>query len=202
MLDFIAGNNHFYLNFSMAAAKVALMAGANVPNSSLVTVMARNGVEFGIQMSSTGNQWFTGTAQMVKGLYFPGFGEDDAAPDLGDSAITETMGIGGFAMAAAPGIVQFVGGTPETAKQYTREMYEITLGRNPTYSLAPLGFIGAPTGIDVRLVADKSILPLINTGIAHKDAGVGQIGAGLVSPPIECFASALAALADQFAGAK
>ena len=202
VLDFIAGNNHFYLNFSMAAAKVALMAGANVPNSSLVTVMARNGVEFGIQMSSTGNQWFTGTAQMVKGLYFPGFGEDDAAPDLGDSAITETMGIGGFAMAAAPGIVQFVGGTPETAKQYTREMYEITLGRNPTYSLAPLGFIGAPTGIDVRLVADKSILPLINTGIAHKDAGVGQIGAGLVSPPIECFASALAALADQFADAK
>ena len=202
VLDFIAGNNHFYLNFSMAAAKVALMAGANVPNSSLVTVMARNGVEFGIQMSSTGNQWFTGTAQMVKGLYFPGFGEDDAAPDLGDSAITETMGIGGFAMAAAPGIVQFVGGTPETAKQYTREMYEITLGRNPTYSLPPLGFIGTPTGIDVRLVADKNILPLINTGIAHKDAGVGQIGAGLVSPPIECFASALAALADQFAGAK
>jgi hypothetical protein len=109
VLDFIAGNNHFYLNFSMAAAKVALMAGSNVPNSSLVTVMARNGVEFGIQMSGTGNQWFTGTAQMVKGLYFPGFGEDDAAPDLGDSAITETMGIGGFAMAAAPGIVQFVG---------------------------------------------------------------------------------------------
>ncbi|RNS03265.1 DUF1116 domain-containing protein, partial [Klebsiella pneumoniae] len=128
VLDFIAGNNHFYLNFSMAAAKVALMAGSNVPNSSLVTVMARNGVEFGIQMSGTGNQWFTGTAQMVKGLYFPGFGEDDAAPDLGDSAITETMGIGGFAMAAAPGIVQFVGGTPEPAKQYTREMYEIPRG--------------------------------------------------------------------------
>lgn len=202
VLDFIAGNNHFYLNFSMAAAKVALMAGANVPNSSLVTVMARNGVEFGIQMSSTGNQWFTGPAQMVKGLYFPGYGEDHAAPDLGDSAITEAMGIGGFAMAAAPAIVQFVGGTPDTAKQYTRKMYEITLGRNTTYSLPPMGFIGTPTGIDVRLVADKNILPIINTGIAHKDAGVGQIGAGLVSPPIECFASALAALANQFAAAK
>jgi hypothetical protein len=197
VLDFIAGNNHFYLNFSMAAAKVSLMAGSNVPNSSLVTVMARNGVEVGIQLSGTGSQWFTGPAQMVKGLYFPGFGDDEAARDLGDSAITETLGIGGFAMAASPGIVQFVGGTPETAKRYTREMYGITLGRNPAYSLPPLGFIGTPTGIDARLVADTSVMPLINTGIAHKDAGIGQIGAGLVSPPIECFTGALAALAQQ-----
>ncbi|MDP9354842.1 MAG: DUF1116 domain-containing protein [Chloroflexota bacterium] len=196
-LDFLAENNHFYLNFSMAAAKVTMQAAAGVPHSSLVTVMARNGVEFGIRLSGTGDRWFTGPAQQVRGLFFPGFTEADAALDLGDSAITETSGIGGFAMAAAPAIVQFVGGTPELAMGYTREMFGITLGRNPAYTLPPLGFSGTPTGIDARLVADTGTLPVINTGIAHKAPGVGQVGAGVVHPPLECFAGAIEALAAE-----
>ncbi len=157
--------------------------------------MARNGVEFGIRLSGTGDCWFTGPAQQVRGLFFPGFTEADAAPDLGDSAITETAGVGGFAMAAAPAIVQFVGGTPEMAMGYTREMFGITLGRNPAYTLPPLGFSGTPTGIDARLVGDSGTLPVINTGIAHKAPGVGQVGAGVVHPPLECFAGAIEALA-------
>jgi hypothetical protein len=196
-LDFIAGNNHFYLNFSMAACKATLLAAANIPDSSMVTAMTRNGVEFGVRLSGTGDRWFTGPAQPMRGLFFPGYGEADAALDMGDSAITETAGLGGFAMAAAPAIVQFVGGTAETAIAYTREMGTITLGRNSDYTLPALDFSGTPTGIDARLVADSGTLPVINSGIAHKAAGVGQIGAGIVRPPLECFAGAIAALATE-----
>jgi hypothetical protein len=197
VLDFIAGNNHFYLNFSMAACKATMLAAANIPDSSVVTVMARNGVEFGIRLGGTGDRWFTGPAQPLQGLFFPGFGEADAALDMGDSAITETTGLGGFAMAAAPSIVQFVGGTPGLAIAYPREMFTITLGRNPAYTLPPLGFSGTPTAIDARLVADSGTLPVINSGIAHKKAGVGQIGAGIVHPPMECFVKAIDALATE-----
>ena len=69
----------------------------------VVTAMARNGTDFGIQVSGTGDRWFTGPANTPEGLYLGAYGPDDANPDIGDSAITETAGIGGFAMAAAPG---------------------------------------------------------------------------------------------------
>lgn len=197
VLAFIAGNNHFFLNFSMAACKANLDAAASIPNSSVVTAMARNGVEFGLRVSGTGDRWFTAPAERVRGLFFPGFSDVDAAPDIGDSAITETYGIGGFAMAAAPAIVQFVGGTPQAAVQYSQSMYGITLGRNPAFTLPTLNFSGTATGIDIRRVADSGVLPVINTGIAHKEPGVGQIGAGLVNPPAACFSQAIEALAQQ-----
>jgi hypothetical protein len=197
VLSFVAGNDHFFLNFSMAACKAGLDAASSVPGSTLVTAMSRNGVEFGIRISGTGDRWYTAPAERIDGLFFPGYGQEDAALDIGDSSITETAGIGGFAMAAAPAIVQFVGGTAETAVNYTREMYDITLVRNPAYALPSLSFVGTPMGIDVRLVADSGTLPVINTGIAHKEAGVGQIGAGIVRPPAECFRQAIAALADE-----
>ncbi|MBN2496617.1 MAG: DUF1116 domain-containing protein, partial [Deltaproteobacteria bacterium] len=136
-------------------------------------------------------RWFTGPAQMIDGLYFPGFGPDDANADIGDSAIMETSGIGGFAMAAAPAIVQFVGGSAADALATTRRMGRITVGRNPTWAIPSLGFAGAPTGIDVLAVCELNLLPAINTGIAHKEPGVGQVGAGLVSPPWDCFHGAL-----------
>ncbi len=194
VLEFAAGNEHFFLNVGMAACKAALDAAHGVPNSTMVTTMARNGTDFGIRVSGLGDRWFTGPANTPVGLYFAGSSAEDANPDVGDSAITETAGIGGFAMAGAPAIVQFVGGTPQDALAYTRRMYEITLGESSTCTLPILNFRGTPTGIDVRLVMQTGILPQINTGIASRRAGVGQIGAGLVTPPRECFEQALRAL--------
>lgn len=191
ILEFLEGNNHFYLNLSMAACKATLDSAHGIADSTVVTAMARNGVEVGVRMSGTGDRWFTAPATVPEGLYFPGYGPGDACPDLGDSAITETMGIGAFAMAAAPAIVRFVGGTPDDALGYTRQMYAITLERNSDFGIPALGFAGTPTGIDARRVIDSGVAPVINTGIAHRDAGIGQIGAGLVRAPIACFAGAL-----------
>ncbi len=195
VLDFLRGNDHFFLNLSMAACKSALDAAHGIEASTVITAMARNGVDFGIRMSGTGDTWFTTPVEVPDGLYFPGYGPEDANPDLGDSAITETFGIGGFAMAAAPAIVRFVGGSPADALEFTRLMGRITLARNPSYALPPLGFIGTPTGIDARRVVDSGIVPVINTGIAHRKAGVGQIGAGIARAPLACFGSAIASLA-------
>jgi len=196
VVRFIAGNDHFFLNLGMPACKLALDAGRDVPGSTLVVAMARNGTDFGIQTSGTGDAWFTGPAQVPDGLFLGGFGPDDANPDIGDSAITETAGIGGFAMAAAPAIVRFVGGEVSDALEATRSMYEITLAEHPSYQVPILSFRGTPTGIDVTRVIRTGILPQINTGMAGKVAGTGQVGAGLVNPPIECFTAALDALAE------
>jgi Protein of unknown function (DUF1116) len=199
-LDFVVGNDFFFLNVSMAACKNMLDAARGVSGSSMVTTMARNGVEFGIRMSGTGDTWFTAPAPMVDGLYFSGYTRADAAHDIGDSAITETAGIGGFAMAAAPAIVQFVGGTPQLALSNTLEMLNITLGQNPAFTLPQLDFAGTPAGIDARKVVDTGILPAINTGIAHREPGVGQIGAGLTRAPAECFSQAVVALSGLVGG--
>jgi hypothetical protein len=193
-ISFIAGNDHFFLNLSMAACKAMLDAAHGVPASSMVTAMARNGVEFGIRVSGLGDRWFTARAPVVDGLYFSGYQKSDAAPDLGDSAITETAGIGGFAMAAAPAIVKFVGGTPQDAIANTLAMTHITLRRNGAFTLPALDFAGTPACIDVRRVVDTGILPVINTGIAHREPGVGQIGAGVTRAPLECFVKAILAM--------
>ena len=196
-VTFIAGNDHFFLNLSMAACKSMLDAAHGVPGSSLVTAMSRNGVRFGIRLSGTGEQWFEAPSPVVDGLYFPSYGPEHAAPDMGDSSITETAGLGGFAMATAPAIVQFVGGTPQDAIANTREMRHITLGRNNAFTLPAMNFSGTPAGIDARRVLDTNITPIINTGIAHKEAGVGQIGAGITRAPLECFTRAIIALASR-----
>ena len=194
-VSFITGNDHFFLNLSMAACKSMLDAAHGVPGSSMVTAMARNGVEFGIRVSGTGDDWFTAPAPRVQGLFFAGYSADDAAPDLGDSAITETAGIGGFAMAASPAIVKFVGGSAADALDATAEMGHITLGRNPAWTLPVLDFQGTPAGIDVRRCVDTGIAPVINTGIAHREAGVGQVGAGVTRAPMACMEQAVEALA-------
>lgn len=197
VLEFMATNDHFFLNLSMAACKAMLDAAHGVPGSSLVTAMARNGVEFGIRVSGTGDAWFTAPAPVVDGLFFAGYTKENAAPDLGDSAIAETAGIGGFAMAAAPAIVQFVGGTPQDALNYTREMFHITLGNHRSFTLPQLNFSGSPAGIDARRVVDTGITPVINTGIAHRNAGVGQVGAGITRAPLTSFIGAILALSKQ-----
>lgn len=203
VLKFIRGNEHYYLNLSMPACKSALDAAQGVQYSTIVTTMARNGVEFGIKVSGIGEkEWFTAPANYVKGLFFPGYCEEDAALDLGDSCITETMGIGGFAMAGSPAIVQFVGGDASDAIAYSEQMYNITLGENANYSIPTLNFRGSALGIDVSKVIDTGILPVINTGMAHKTAGVGQVGAGIVHPPKECFEKALIAFKSSVRGAK
>ncbi len=195
VVEFIAGNEHFFLNLSMASCKSMLDAAVGVPNSSMVTAMARNGVNFGIRLSGTGDQWFQAPANPVDGLFFPGYGVQDAAADLGDSAITETAGVGGFAMAAAPAIVKFVGGTPADATENSRRMQSITVGTNPAFTLPALNFGPTAAGIDARLVVDTGVLPIINTGIAHREAGIGQIGAGITTAPMDCFVAAIDALA-------
>lgn len=200
VLAFIDGNNHFFLNLSMAAAKATLDAAHGIDGSTVVTTMSRNGVEFGIRVSGLPERWFTAPAPIPAGLYFPGFTEADANPDMGDSAITETAGLGGFAMGAAPAMVQFVGGTPEDALGYTREMMEITIARNSGLALPPLGFVGVPTGIDLRKVLDSGIQPAINTGIAHLRPGVGQVGAGVVRAPMACFEEAILAMGEELLG--
>jgi hypothetical protein len=192
---FIAGNDHFFLNLVMPCGKLMGDAAAGIPGSSVVTAMCRNGTDFGIRVSGTGDQWFTGPAGTPQGLFLAGFGPEDANPDIGDSAITETVGIGGMSMAAAPAIVRFVGGAVPDALATTRRMYEITLGENPAFAIPILEFRGAPTGIDVTRVLRTAILPQINTGMAGRVAGTGQVGAGLVTPPMACFTAAIAELA-------
>jgi hypothetical protein len=198
VLSFMHGNDHFFLNLSMPAAKCTVDAARGIEGSTVVVAMARNGTEFGIRIAGLGDRWFTGPASMVEGLYLPGFGPADAAPDIGDSVITETAGLGGFAMAAAPAIVQFVGGKPEDALEITRRMYEITLAENDVYRIPILDFRGTPTAIDLRKIVETGILPAINTGIAHREPGVGMVGAGLVKPPENCFKDALAAFAEAY----
>lgn len=198
VLDFINGNDGYFLSISMPSSKVCLDVARNIPNSTMVTAMCRNGVDFGIRVSGLGDTWFTGPAQMVRGLYFPGYGDDDANPDMGDSCITETAGIGGFALSGAPAIVQLVGGTASEGVEISKKMYEITLVENMNYSQPVLNFRGSPTGIDIRKVVETNILPVIDTGSVHKRAGEGQIGAGITAPPIECFDQALLSFAEQF----
>jgi hypothetical protein len=194
VVEFLAGNDHFFLNLSMAAAKLAADAAKGVEGSTLCCAMARNGTDFGIQVSGLPGRWFTAPAPVVEGLFFAGYSTADAAPDLGDSAITETVGLGGMSLAAAPAIVRFVGGTAAGALESTRRMYAICHGEHPDLSLPALDFRGAPTGIDARLVVDLNRAPTINTGIAHQQAGVGQIGAGITTAPLACFEAALAAV--------
>ncbi len=196
VLRFIGGNEHFVLNIVMPAAKVAADRARGIAGSTMVVAMARTGTEFGIQVSGTGDRWFTAPANTPRGILFPGFTDDDVNPDIGDSTIMETYGIGGFTMACAPAIVRFVGGSANQALATTRAMYDITLTENPHLQIPALDFRGAPTGIDVARVVRTGVLPAVNTGMAGRVAGTGQVGAGLVDPPMACFEQAIHALAD------
>jgi hypothetical protein len=201
-LAFIDSNDHFLLNVVMAAGKLVADAGAGVPGSSVVVTMARNGTHFGIRVSGTGDRWFTAPAAVPDGLYLGDYGPDDANPDIGDSAITETVGLGGFAMAGAPAIVQLVGGDVADARMWTELMYQLTAAEHPMWTLPALGVRGVPFGIDALRVVRTGIAPIINTGIAGRVAGTGQVGAGLVRPPLSCFADAVDALGALAAGAR
>ena len=198
VLAFLGDNPLSVLNPVMAACKAMADAAHGVRGSTIVSAMARNGTDFGIRVSGLGGRWFTGPAAVPDGLYFSGFSHADANPDIGDSTITETAGIGAFAMAAAPAIVGFIGGSPRDAMDATLEMYEITAAEHPHFTIPALGFRGTPVGIDLRKVVELGITPRVNTGIAHRQAGVGQVGAGLVRPPKEIFEAALLAFADEY----
>ena len=188
VLNFINGNDHFFLNLSMPASKASLDAARGIPNSSVAVVMARNGTDFGVQLAGTGDAWFTGPADVPDALFFPGYTRADANPDIGDSAITETNGLGGFAIAAAP---------TDDALRYTRTMYGITAAENNAYQVPYLNFRGTPTGIDAVKVVENNILPFIDTGVAHRKPGVGQIGAGVLNAPAEPFKKAYEGLAGR-----
>lgn len=191
LFRYLAETDVFFLNLSMAASKATLDAAHGVDGSTVVTAMARNGTDIGIRVSGAGDAWFTAPSPAVEGLYFPGYGPEDANPDLGDSAITETGGLGAFALAAAPAITGFIGGTPDLGRQVTEEMYGITLAEHPRYTIPVLDFRGTPVGIDLVKVGQSRVAPMLDTGIAHREAGIGQIGAGIVRVPIEPFDAAL-----------
>ncbi len=194
---FISGNDQFFLNLVMASCKSVCDTVKNIPYCTIVTAMSRNGTNFGIKVSALGDRWFEAPVLMPEGLFFPGYGPEDANPDIGDSAITETYGIGGFAMGSAPAVVRFVGAdSVQAAVNYTNDMYEITEGRNTQLTMPNLDFQGTPTGIDIRKVVETGITPVINTGMAHKKPGVGQVGAGIVRAPMDCFTQALMAFAE------
>ncbi len=197
-LKFLGENALSVLNPVMAACKAMADAGHGVEGSTVVTTMARNGTDFGLRVSGLGDQWFTAPAEVPDGLYFPGYTSADANPDIGDSTITETAGIGAFAMAAAPAIVTFVSGTPQDAINATLEMYEITVAEHSHFTIPQLDFRGTPTGTDIRKVIELGLTPRVNTGIAHREAGVGQVGAGLVRPPMKIFEDALVAFAEKY----
>lgn len=199
IITFVSGNEQWFLNLAMAAAKATMDPVRNIEGSTIVTAMARNGTNFGIRVSGLGDEWFQAPVEQPRGLYFPGFSAEDANPDIGDSTIVETVGFGGMAMAAAPAVTKFVGAeSVATAFEYTREMGEITIGRSPHYVIPTIEFQGVPTGIDIRNVVESGILPVINTGIAHKKPGVGQVGAGLVSPPMKCFEEAIYGFVEKY----
>ncbi len=190
-------DDRFISTAVMAACKSMCKAAEGIPNSSVVTVMCRNGTDFGIRVGALGDAWFTAPSPRVEALYFPGFRPEDAGLDMGDSCVTETAGIGAFAMAAAPSMVEFVGGTVSDSISYTREMFEITVTKNQNFTIAYLDFAGTPTGIDIMKVVRTGIQPIINTSISHKDAGVGQVGAGMTRAPLECFKKALEAFGEK-----
>lgn len=198
VIKFLADTDQFFLNIMMATAK-AIMDGARlVKEGTIVTAMCRNGENFGIRISGMGDEWFTAPVNTPQGLYFTGYDGEDASPDMGDSAITETFGVGGMAMIAAPAVTRFVGaGGFEDALETSNEMMEIVIDRNPNFIIPTWNFQGICLGIDARKVVEKGITPVINTGIAHKEAGIGQIGAGTVHPPIECFEKAVLAYAKK-----
>lgn len=198
VIRFLGDNALSVLNPVMAACKAMADAAHGVHGSTLVSAMARNGTDFGIRVSGLGDEWFTAPSATPDGLYFSGFSAADANPDIGDSTITETAGLGAFAMAAAPAIVTFVSGKPKDARDATLEMYEITLGEHPQFTIPALDFRGTPVGIDLAKVVELGITPRVNTGIAHRLAGVGQIGAGLVRPSIQVFEQALVAFAEKY----
>lgn len=191
-LAFIGANDQFFLNVAMAMGKSMTDPARGIKDSTVVTAMCRNGTDFGIRVSGTGDEWFTAPVEMPQGLYFPGYTAADANPDMGDSAIVETVGLGGFAMGAAPAVIGFIGaGNASEAAVFTRTMSEIVVGDNPEWTIPGMDYKGVPTGIDIRLVVETGIMPTINTGVAHKKPGVGQVGAGIVKAPRGCFETAL-----------
>lgn len=197
-LAFMGGNDQFFLNVGMATGKALMDPVRDIEHSTIVTAMSRNGTDFGIRVSALGDRWFTAPVEMPEGLYFPGFTEADANPDMGDSTIVETIGLGGFAMGAAPAVAGFVGaGAASEAGNFTRDMAEITYSENPEWSIPAMDYLGVPTGIDIRRVVETGLAPTINTGIAHKEPGIGQVGAGVVRAPMRCFTDALKAFASK-----
>lgn len=198
VLAFLGDNALSVLNPVMAACKAMADAAHGIEGSTLVSTMARNGTDFGIRVSGLGDRWFTAPAQVPQGLFFSGFTGEDANPDIGDSTITETAGIGAFAMAAAPAIVTFISGSPKDALDATLEMYEITTAEHDHFTIPALDFRGTPVGIDLRKVVELGVTPRVNTGIAHREAGIGQVGAGLVRPPLQIFEDALTDFAEQY----
>ncbi|MCA9834692.1 MAG: acyl-CoA synthetase FdrA [Thermomicrobiales bacterium] len=197
VVQFLADTDQFFLNVMMATGKSIVEYARKYQEGTVVTTMTRNGKDFGIRIAGMGDEWFTAPVNTPNGLYFSGYSEEDANPDIGDSAITETIGVGAMIDVAAPAVTRFVGsgGGYDDALAVSEEMDTITISNNANWSVPNWNFKGTPLGIDITRVVETGITPLINTGIAHREAGVGQVGAGTVRAPLACFEKALVAYA-------
>ncbi|MCK9217030.1 MAG: DUF1116 domain-containing protein [Firmicutes bacterium] len=197
VFEFLTTNPQTFLQPVMAACKATLDSASGIEGSTLLTCYSRNGSTVGLRMSGTGNKWFIAKAPMIKGLYMPGYSEEDACPDLGDSAITEVAGLGAMVMAGSPAMTLLVGGSASQAASYTMDMYDITMTESKIIRLPSLDFRGAPLGVDVRKVVETGISTKHNTAIAHREPGIGMIGAGIVEAPMEVFTEALLELSKK-----
>jgi len=199
--DYFMGNGGrwFCGNLMMGCCKVMMDAAKGVKYSTVVTAMSRNGVEFGVKVSALGDSWYTGPAGEIQGFLFPGFTNADKAPDIGDSAISESRGFGGTALSASPSQAKLFGGGLQEAVQHTKAMQKVSIAEDPLFRISYLDLVGVPVGIDIRKVVEMNTVPRIDTGIAHKDGGHGIIGTGISDAPVEAFKKALAAFAADYA---
>lgn len=189
--EFIGRTDVFFLNVAMAAVKATLVHVERVSFSTIVTAISQNGTHLGIRMAGTGRSWFLAKAPMIEGKYFDGYTEADANPGIGDSLITEVVGLGGVAMAAAPALARYTGGTASRMLDTTLEMYRITHSESRRFTIPQLGFRGCPIGLDVQRIIDSGVTPVCNAGIAHRKPGVGQVGAGIIRTPLAPFRAAI-----------
>ncbi len=193
----VTDDQYFFLRLSMAAAKATADAARNIERSSVVTAMVFNCKGFAIRVSGLGDTWFNGPYPSVQAKLFEGHNEDEITWMGGESIITETIGLGGFAQAGAPALQNYQGGSYEPMIARNKELYQIVVGENPSLLIPAFGFRGTPTGIDIFKVLETKVLPTMDIGIAGRDGG--QIGAGIVRAPIACFEAAAEAYNKRYA---
>jgi hypothetical protein len=187
-------NPQHFLNYAMASAKLALDQADGVVGSSIVTAIARNGVDCGIRVAGAGKQWFTAPAVIPVGGFFPPFTWRDAQADLGDSSIVEAYGLGGAIAHASPEIARTMGRDWDEAIEAGRAARKFFIGRHPLIAPALCGNEGAGLGLDAARVVRAQRPLRIHTGIGHSDGQTGWVGVGVAEAPVACFAAAIAAL--------
>jgi hypothetical protein len=187
------------LGLAMACAQATLEPATQVEYSTVITCMSRNGVDWGVRLGACHPRWFTTTAPTCHKYYiFKPYTREDFGNDMGDSVITETNGWGALIAGNSLALAYVVGATPEEAFATQHENSKLTLAENPQYKIPAFGYRGSPCGIDVRQIVARRQSPVINTGIAHREAGHSVVARGLLTSPIDCFDQAFNAFCTKY----